>query len=251
MHKANRKRPKSHFGGGFMQASFERPAAQTKPPKAILIVTEGQNTEPLYFKSLAAHWSLHPHVTKIEPGGEGIPANLVTKALAVQKKRAADDKAGRLAFNQLGRFDETWIVFDTEHAARQNQLMDGIEMAKKHGILIAHSTPCFEFWLTLHYQLLARPMETCKQACTLFEEAAGLKKGSYSKEKGAGADLIEKLIGKVSTAVRNADLLTQQQAGEPFPANPSVTVQNLVRSMHDALPEELKKRFPLPDLKTP
>jgi len=248
MSKSRRKPLKSHFGGGFIQASFERPAAQTKPPKAILIVTEGQNTEPLYFKSLAAHWSLHPHVTKIEPGGEGIPANLVKKALAVQEKRAADDKDGKLPFNQLGSFDETWIVFDTEHAARQGRLADGIQLAAKHGIQIAHTTPCFEFWLALHYALQARPMETCKQACALFEEAAGLKKGSYSKTKGAASDLIDKLICKVPAAVRNADLLTQQQADDPFPANPSTTVQNLVRSMHDALPDELKKRFPLPDL---
>lgn len=231
-----------------MQSSFERPAAQTKPPKAILIVTEGRNTEPLYFKNLAAHWSLHPHVTQIEPGGEGIPENLVNKALAVQKERAADHEADRLPFNQLGSFDETWIVFDTEHAQRQGKLTDGIRLAEKHGIQIAHSTPCFEFWLALHYALKARPMNTCKQACGLFEDVAGLKKGSYTKEKGAAADLIDKLICQVPSAMRNADQLTRQQEGESFPANPSTSLQTLIRSMHEALPDEMKKRFPLPDL---
>ncbi len=248
MSKPRRKPLKSHFGGGFAQSSFERPAAQTKPPKAILIVTEGQNTEPLYFKSLSAHWSLHPHVTHIEPGGEGIPGNLVKKALAVRKERAADEKAGRLAFNQLGSFDETWIVFDTEHAERQGRLEDGIELAGKHDIQIAHSTPCFEFWLALHYALNARPMDTCKQACGLFEKVAKLKKGSYSKDKGAASDLIDKLICQVPAAVRNADQLTKQQGGELFPANPSTSVQTLIRSMHEALPDEMKKRFPLPEL---
>ncbi len=246
MSKPRRKQLKSYFGGGFMQSSFERPAAQTKPPKAILIVTEGRNTEPLYFKSLSAHWSLHPHVTQVEPGGEGIPANLVNKALAVQKERTADDEAGRLPFNQLGSFDETWIVFDTEHAERHGRLKDGIKLAEEHGIQVAHSTPCFEFWLALHYALKAPPMETCKQACAVFESVAGLKKGGYSKAKGAAGDLIDKLICQVPSAVQNADLLTKQQEGEPFPANPSTTVQNLIRSMHEALPDEMKKRFPLP-----
>jgi len=248
MSQSRRKKPTSYFGAGFIQDSFARPAAQTRPPKSILIVTEGQNTEPLYFKNLANHWSLHPHVTTIEPGGEGIPANLVDTALNVIKQRAADEKAGKLPFNQLGSFDEKWIVFDTEHAARQGRLEDGIELAKKHNIGIAHTTPCFEFWLTLHYALKARPMDTCAEACKLFEEAAKLPKGSYSKDKGAAAELIGKLICRVPDAVKNADLLFKQNVDEPFPANPSTSVQDLVRSMHEALPKVMKERFPLPHL---
>lgn len=251
MSKASRKKLKSYFGAGFVQKSFTRPAAQTRPPKSILMVTEGQNTEPLYFKNLANHWSLHPHVTTIEPGGEGIPANLVTTALKVKKQRAADEKAGRLPFNRLGTFDETWIVFDTEHAARQGRLDDGIVLAEKHKIRIAHTSPCFEFWLALHHALKARPMNTCAEACELFEYVAGLKKGSYSKENGAAADLIGKLICLVPDAVKNAELLSKQNAGEPFPANPSTSVQALVRSMHEALPEVMKNRFPLPLLSPP
>lgn len=246
MSRPGRKKPKSYFGGGFIQASFARPAAQTKAPKAILIVTEGQNTEPLYLRCLASHWGLHPHVAVIEPGGEGIPANLVRKALAVKKQREKDEQAGRLAFNQLGSFDETWIVFDTEHAARQGRLVDGLKEAEKHGIGIAHSTPCFEFWLTLHHALRARPMETCDEACALFEEAAGLGRSAYSKQRGASQALIGALISKVPVAVANADLLTKQREGDPFPVNPSTSVQKLVRSMHEALPEALKNRFPLP-----
>lgn len=244
MSKSGKKR-KSYFGAGFSQASFERPASQTKPPKSILIVTEGQVTEPVYLRALAAHWGLHPHVTTIKPGGEGIPANLVTTALAVREQRATDDKAGKLPFNQVGSFDETWIVFDTEHAARQGRLDDGIRLAKSHGIQIAHSTLCFEFWLVLHYALKARPMDTCKQTCSLLEEVAGLKKRSYSKTNGATTEFIDKLICQVSSAVRNADLLAKQQAGEPIPVNPSTLMPSLVRTLHDALPEEIRKRFPL------
>lgn len=246
MSKSKRPPLKSYFGGGYIQESFARPAAQTKPPKSILIVTEGRNTEPLYLKTLAAHWSLHPHVTTIEPGGEGIPANLVQKALEVQKQRIAAKRAGKLANNQLASFDETWIVFDTEHAARQKRLKNGLQLAEKHGIRVAHSTPCFEFWLALHYALKAPPMTTCKQACAMFEEVAKLKKGGYSKGKGAASDLIDKLICLVPAAVRNAEQLSHQQTGAPFPPNPSTSVQTLVRSMHDTLPGPMKNRFPLP-----
>ena len=237
---------KSYFGPGFSQASFERPTAHAKPPKSLLIVTEGQNTEPIYFKSLAAHWSLHPHVVTIEPGGEGIPKNLVDKALAIQSDRLKLDKRGKLAFNQFARFDETWIVFDTEHAARQGQLNDGFKHAKSNGMKIAHSSPCFEFWLCLHYALQARPMNNSKEATSLLEKVARLRAGTYSKAAGPTRNLMEQLILHAANDVRNARILCGQQQGEPFPPNPSTSVHELIVSMHEALPNELKKRFPLP-----
>ncbi len=162
------------------------------------------------------------------------------------EQRAEYDKNDKLPYNALREFDETWIVFDTEHAKRQGRLKDGIRMAVEHGIQIAHSSPCFEFWLSLHYELKARPMTTSRQACALFEEVAGLKKGSYSKTTGAASNLIHRLIFLVPTAVRNAERLPQHQYLEPFSATPSTSVQSLVRSMHETLPEAMKDRFPLP-----
>ena len=247
MAKGGRKKQRKYISSGFSQRTFDRPAAHTKPPKGVLIVTEGQNTEPIYFRSLAQHWSLHPHVTTIEPGGEGIPKNLVGKALEIQRDRAEKQEEGRLAFNQLATFDETWIVFDTDHAEQMGHLRSGINYARSHGVHIAHSTPCFEFWLGLHYDLKAPPMHTCKEAAHLLEKLASLPRGSHSKESGAAKDLIDRWVCLVPTAVKNALRLEGQQVNDDFPPNPSTSVHKLVLSMHEALPDELKKRFPLPE----
>lgn len=234
-----------HFPPGFGGDSISRKDAGRRPSKSILIVTEGQNTEPGYFKALAGLWNVHPKLIQIEPGGEGIPANLVKRAREEIKRLARLERAGKLAFNQLGRFDETWIVFDTEHAQRQGRLDDGVAAARESGFRIAHSSPCFEFWLALHYAGNAPPMTTCAEAIRLLEMVGKLGAGKYSKEQGASEVFFKALVPQVATAVRNARILTGNQDGGSFPANPSTTVQNLVASIHETLPEVMKERFPL------
>lgn len=235
-------RPPSYFTN---DSSFDRSHSRSVASKQILIVTEGVNTEPIYLEELAQYWNLHPHVTHIEPGGEGIPENLVTKAIDVQRERREEEEAGKLPYNLAAEFDETWIVIDAEHALRQNKLETGLVAAKANGFKIAHCHPCFEFWLALHFELKARPMNTCSEACRLLEEVAGMKKNSYSKQKGASQNFLKTLPQKVQTAVRNAKQLTGQQTDEKFPVNPSTSLHLLIRSLHETLPEQMKKRFRL------
>lgn len=234
-----------HFPPGFGGDAVSRKDAGRSPSKSILIVTEGQNTEPMYFRGLAELWNVHPKVIYLAPQGEGIPANLVKRAKEEVKALARKARRDELAYNQLGRFDEVWIVFDTEHAQRQGRLDDGVAAAREAGFEIAHSTPCFEFWLALHFAANARPMNTCAEAIGLLERVASLGAGSYSKERGASRDLLKVVVPKVCDAVRNARQVERNQDGEPFPANPSTTVQDLVASIHETLPLLMKQKYPI------
>jgi len=237
---------RSYFPPGFGGDAISRRDAGRRPSKSILIVTEGQNTEPMYFRALAGLWNVHPKLIQLAPGGEGIPANLVGLAKAEIKDLAKKAKKDKLAYNQLGRFDEVWIVFDTEHAQRQGRLDDGVAAADQAGFHIAHSAPCFEFWLALHYANNAPPMNTCNEAIRLLERVSPIPAGSYSKSQGATREFLEGLVPRVTTAMQNAKVVEQNQQGEAFPANPSTTVQNLVASIHETLPQPMKDLFPLP-----
>jgi hypothetical protein len=234
-----------HFPPGFGGDAISRRSAGRRPSKSILIVTEGQNTEPGYFKALAALWNVHPKLIQLTPGGEGIPGNLVKRALEETAKLAKKAKKDQLAYNELGNFDEVWIVFDTEHAQRQGKLDEGMAAAREAGFEIAHSTPCFEFWLALHYSNSAPPMNTCDDATRLLERVAALRPGSYSKKMGASADFLGGMVAKVGAAFRHAEVKTRNQAGEPFPANPSTAVHCLVASIHETLPDAMKERYPI------
>ncbi len=231
------RRTSSHFPA---ERDFRRVSASEKPAKLILIVTEGVNTEPIYIRALAAAWGVHPRVITLEPGGDGIPANLVNKALEAQKDQR---KKGRLSKVEPTKFDETWIVFDTEHAARENRLHDGVALAEQRDMRIAYSTPCFEFWLALHFELRARPMDTGEEAIRLLKLVSGKP---YAKDEKSSGIFCGDIIGRVAEAVRNARILEAQQSEEPFPANPSSTVHKLVESLYETLPEQMKKRINLP-----
>lgn len=223
--------------------SFGRRNQGKSAPKNVLIVTEGTVTEPAYFQALAQSWNLHPKVIHLEAGGEGIPENLAQLAIRERDTRIKAHKKNRLAYNET-TFDEVWIVFDTEHAARQGKLHDGVTFAEKNKILIAHSTPCFEFWLSLHFSDQAPPMNTCDEAEKLFKKVAGLKK--YSKDKTTALSVTQLSVPRVAEAVKNATNLSQRQDGVDFPANPSCSVQDLIYSLYEACPIEFKNRIALP-----
>lgn len=230
-------------GGGFCQDDFKSRRARRKPAKALLIVTEGRNTEPHYFEALKSAWNVHPKVLSITPGCEGIPKNLVK--LANEELDALRQKARKneLAYNELDKFDEVWVVFDTEHAERQGKLHEGVEAARANEFQIAHSTPCFEFWLALHFSPNAPPMDFCDEAVAHLESVSGLTRGSYSKSSGASKAFIQTLMAEVETAVINATNLHNRQEGEEFPANPSTSMHKLLRSIFEALPENMKKKI--------
>jgi hypothetical protein len=234
-----------HFPPGFGGDAISRRSAGQNPSKSILIVTEGRNTEPGYFRALAALWNVHPKLIQLAPGGEGIPGKLVKRALEETAKLAKKAKRDQLAYNELGSFDEVWIVFDTEHAQRQGKLDEGMAAAREARFEVAHSTPCFEFWLALHYSNSAPPMNTCDEASRLLERVAALPSVSYSKKRGASEDFLKGVVPKVGTAFRHAQVMTRNQAGEPFPANPSTAVQRLVASIHETLPDAMKERYPI------
>lgn len=48
--------------------------------------------------------------------------------------------------------DEIWCVFDVESPKSHPNLLNAIALAKKNGINLAISNPCFELWLILHFE---------------------------------------------------------------------------------------------------
>ena len=118
---------------------------QLDPKRLILIVCEGQNTEPQYLHGLArAHRNSRVHI-EIAPE-HGVPRTLVE--VAKQRKLENENDAVRKRDQNL-RYDAVWCVFDIDdHPA----IFDAKQMARSNGIELAVSNPCFELWLLLHFR---------------------------------------------------------------------------------------------------
>lgn len=122
-----------------------RRAAFRDPKPVILVVTEGEVTEPEYLRGYES--ACRNARVNIEFGPEhGVPKTLVE--LAKQSKQEAESRAKSEKDANLA-YDSVWCVFDIdEHPA----VGEAQQMARDNGIDLAISNPCFELWLLLHFR---------------------------------------------------------------------------------------------------
>ncbi len=110
---------------------LERPAPSKPVKPVILIVCEGENTEPSYFRQFRLTSAT------IKTIGKGYnTVSLVNQASQIKEQ---------------GTFEQVWCVFDKDSntAADFNH---AIALAEQFGFGIAYSNQAFEYWLILHFE---------------------------------------------------------------------------------------------------
>jgi hypothetical protein len=115
------------------------------PKPIILVVCEGEVTEPEYLRGLQRACR-NPRVTIEVAPEHGDPKFLVEHAK--RYKERAQTRAAQEADDNLF-YDSVWCVFDRDDHARFGE---ALEMARDNGIDLAISNPCIELWLLLHFR---------------------------------------------------------------------------------------------------
>ncbi|MBW8684319.1 RloB family protein [Chitinophaga rhizophila] len=110
--------------------SLKRPLPKLAEHPTILIVCEGKNTEPSYFRK----FRLSSATIKIASSGHST-SGLVKQAI----KMAAQQK-----------YQQVWCVFDKDNFPSQD-FNDAIKLAQKNNFGVAWSNQAFEYWLILHF----------------------------------------------------------------------------------------------------
>ncbi len=110
-----------------------------KVPCRILIVCEGQRTEPNYFRKFRVEENSR-FVYEVKCEGKGVNTLSVVDAAIARKK-----EAGRLT-----PYDSVWAVFDRDGFPKE-RFNAAIEKAKAHGIEVAWSNEAFELWYLYHF----------------------------------------------------------------------------------------------------
>lgn len=113
------------------------------PRPIMLIVCEGENTEPQYFEQFAHHHRNSRVRVKVAEE-TGVPLSLVQ--VAKRYMHGAAREAIRQHDENLA-IDSVWCVFDIDEHPNVPQAK---QMARDSGIGVAVSNPCFELWLLLH-----------------------------------------------------------------------------------------------------
>ena len=217
-------------------------SASTKPGDSFLIVTEGTVTEPVYFDLLLRDLQLSVVRIKVQPGDTSDPHHVIYTAEREAKQQEKNFKKGTLGIDEPARFDHVWAVVDTDVAVRMGFWHDVQQLAAARKVKLAHSTPCFEYWLLLHVVGLTTrgDLYDGKAAKSALKEALGC---DYSTNKKTAKAAMESLLKKWPEAVRHAETVRQhhQGAGTTLPANPSTEVDCLVRALNDAALEHMRK----------
>jgi len=177
--------------------------------RKILIVCEGERTEPNYFREFEADQEVYGG---IEVQGTGYNTVSLVK-MAIQLKNAAILKKEP--------YIETWCVFDKDDFPI-GSFENAIDMAAKHQIKCAYSIEAFEIWYMLHFHYYDTAFSRSQYKAKLSE----LLGRPYLKNDPAIYSILK---GKQSRAIQNARKLYDKQRSLPIKEqNPITTVFLLV-----------------------
>ena len=214
-------------------------AGGTKPGSSILVVTEGKNTEPVYFKEIRKFFSSNVIELVTSGEGKGDPEQLTEAAIRIRNERKRKAKNKKLRINQLEDFDEVWIVFDTDVLTPEKR-NSGIQYAESKNIKVAYSEPCFEYWLLLHSEkgYTTANMKKCADVIPHLKKAYGWS--SYQKNKDQTEKLVAPLVTKtnIERAINASKRVRDhhKKVGNTFPTNPSTDIDLLIKSINDTVP---------------
>lgn len=184
----------------------------------VLIVTEGEKTEPQYFDGLKDFYGLSG--ANIEICGEcGSDPQSIFKFAQKRYKEERD-------FGDP--FDRVYCVFDKDGHTTYTQALDSIKRATpKETFFAITSVPCFEYWLLLHFKYTTRPYENTQNKSAAGQVLSELKKEIYDYDKGKCAEIFRALSDKLGTALYNAER-AQAEAKDNNTDNPSTDIHLLV-----------------------
>ncbi len=207
---------------------LSRGRKKRKEKSVIAIITEGRETEPLYFRHFNSR-EKSIRVLVIENKASGADTDLKSLLL-----KAASYKAQNLLSPKKG--DAVWIVADGDvdyttpgaPEAKNRALSEARKQAKSHEIQLAISNPCFELWYYLHFEYstgFLKDYEAVKSKLTHLPE--------YEKNQ----DVFERIAVHTDDAIQRAKRLEQYHLdnGEALPlsldANPFTEVYRLVEQI--------------------
>jgi hypothetical protein len=206
-------------------ASLGRSKQVRASAKRFLIVCEGAKTEPQYFQAMIAALGINSQRAKVAPNDGNTPDRIVSHALQLYDN---DKKRG-------DPFDQVYCVFDRDTHSTFAAAVDTIKELEVDGkpFNAITSTPCFEYWLLLHFVFTDKAFTTIGKKSAGDAVVSALKKhklfAAYTKGQ---SDIYGLLKAKTATAVVHAKR-ARANAKKNGSTNPSTDVDILVEALEE------------------
>jgi RloB-like protein len=154
-------------------SDLRRRPASREPKARMVLVCEGKNTEPDYFRALKQHFAKQSVEIKVIPdAGQTMTLAREAKKQKVELSKSIGAKA-----------DQVCAIFDCDG---RSDFLQAIEFCDRNGVLAGYSNPCFEVWLIWHFQnygSVCDQKEAQKQFARLFPDYSvqGRKSADFNK----------------------------------------------------------------------
>ena len=199
----------------------------------ILVVCEGEKTEPNYFQSLKNTLPKNVLETvQIDIVGTGANTETVVD-LAQEEVQKAKERRNR-------EFDQVWIVIDRDSFPAQH-FNNAIFRCEGLGYHCAWSNEAFELWYVLHFQYRNTAMGRQDYAGVIEQEirsrivqaeSPSIREFTYAKNDPNMLAVLQE-FGDEGGAIRNADKLVDLYDDQRYSThNPCTQVHELVRALN-------------------
>lgn len=140
-------------GRGVRRKGLPRTSRGMSERTTILLVGEGQATEPNYFAALAKLDEVRRRFTiHVRPGPGHNPEAVLETAIKFRDRASSRGE----------EYDEVWCVLDTESGEEKRKSLDkAVVEASRTGIGICLSNPAFEVWFLSHFERTTRSFLHC------------------------------------------------------------------------------------------
>ena len=198
-----------------LPSAYRRRGPVREPYDVVLIVCEGEKTEPNYLHGLRNTYKLSSVNVRIIPPPGSDPLSIVKFAIRELKRDP--------------EYDRAYCVFDRDGHTTFNAAIRRIRQSpfgKSSRLAGITSVPCFEIWLLLHYRYTDAPYSGVgsNSACDLVIRDLRMRFPEYSK---AHRSVFADLGSLVSDARRHARRLEAQNAATGA-NNPATKMHELV-----------------------
>ena len=195
-------------------------------PEYHLIVTEGEKTEPLYFKRVKEIIN-QQYKERIQLRIEGTGENTVHLF----------NTAKRIAESDPNGIRHVWVVYDTdEFEAEDINLVPKCCEEASSGDCVYHaiwSNQCIELWYLLHFAYYHSDIDRNEYYPKLTACLKRIGAGPYKKNR---EDMFDVLRPRMDEAIKNAKILDEENAGKtPAMSAPGTKVYELIEKLQPYL----------------
>ncbi len=208
-----------HKKRGRSPCDLKRKKAALERQPYVLIVCEDSKSSAYYLQDLARDLGLNAVKVEGERCGSA-PKSVLEYAQKLYAQSKQDGDA----------YDKVYCVFDRDQHPCFDATVEAITTLKpKNTFFAITTTPCFEFWLLLHFDYASKAYQVTGNKSPCDNAHADLKKewAEYAKSK---RDVYANTKYKLATAITNAKKLATDNA-KTNSNNPQTNLHELIEYM--------------------